>query len=135
MATITLQAELTPQLVSQASPSMSEEELAQIERIVQAERRRRHITANAGVLSATESRLFSIINDPLPETDELLVLRADLENETLTEAGQLRLMELEDELESVWAEKLRAVSELADFRGVDFDKLYEDLQLNLRAKR
>ena len=45
-----------------------------------------------------------------------------------------RLVALENEMEIVWADKLRAVGELADLRGEKFDALYQQLGLPLRAE-
>ena len=84
-------------------------------------------------LSARETRLFEIINEPLPGGEGLLGLRAKREAGTLLPDELETLIRLDDEREAVWTRKLKAVAELADYRGVAFDDLYRQLELNLRA--
>ena len=86
------------------------------------------------VLNVPETRLLSVINEPLPAAAELRELRIKREENTLESREHERLMALENEREIVWAEKLRAVGELADLRGEDFDTLYQKLGLSLRVE-
>ena len=84
-------------------------------------------------LSARETQLFEIINEPLPGGEGLLELRAKREAGTLATDELEALIRLDDARETVWARKLKAVAELADYRGVAFDDLYRQLELNLRT--
>lgn len=86
------------------------------------------------VLSAEETRLFSIINEPLPDAETLRILRAKRDEGTLSAHEQEQLIKLENQREIVWAGKLRAVAELADLRGEEFDALYQKLGLALRVE-
>lgn len=85
-------------------------------------------------LGAQETRLFEIINEPLPGGDELRDLRIERDTRALDGAEHQRLIQLENEREIVWARKLKAVSQLADLRGEEFDALYQQLGLMLRAE-
>ena len=85
------------------------------------------------VLNAQETRLFAIINEPLPAAETVRALRHKREERSLTEEEQTQLVELENKTEVAWAGKLRAVAELADLRGEEFDELYQKLGLTLRA--
>lgn len=104
-------------------------ELESLERELRLERLRR---TRRG-LSSQETRLFEIINEPLPGGEGLLQLRAKREAGTLSPDELETLIRLDDEREEVWARKLKAVAELANYRGVAFDDLYRQLELNLRA--
>jgi len=84
-------------------------------------------------LSAQETQLFEIINEPLPGGRNLTELRAKREAHTLTLDELDELIRLDDAREEVWARKLKAVAELAEHRGVEFDDLYRQLELNLRT--
>ena len=104
-------------------------ELEALESELRLERLRR---ARRG-LSARETQLFEIINEPLPGGERLIELRAKREAGTLAPGELETLIQLDDEREAVWARKLQAVAELADYRGVAFDDLYRQLELNLRT--
>lgn len=103
-------------------------------RIVEEAARRRQLRYRSSVLDGAETRLFKIINEPLPGGERLLELRAKREARTLSEAELAELIQIDDLREEIWARKLRAVAELADYRGVDFDALYRGLELHLRTE-
>lgn len=105
-------------------------ELDALETALRREKGRR----NGNILSAQETRLFQIINQPLPGGDELRLLREKREAYSLTENELARLIALENEREVAWAHKLRAVSELAQARGQEFEALYQQLGLALRSE-
>lgn len=106
-------------------------DLESLEQSLRMERLRR-----AGrVLDAPETRLFAVINEPLPAAETVRSLRHKREERTLTDDEQTQLVELENKTEVVWAGKLRAVAELADLRGEKFDELYQKLGLTLRANQ
>jgi hypothetical protein len=94
--------------------------------------RRERVRRNGHTLSEQETRLFAIINEPLPGIEELPPLRLKRDELTLTEKEHAKLIELEDAREIAWAHKLQAVSDLADVRGEDFQRLYKSLELTLR---
>ena len=87
------------------------------------------------VLDAQETRLFSVINEPLPAAETVRALRHKREERTLTDEEQTQLVELENKTEVAWADKLRAVAELADLRGEEFGELYQKLGLTLRTNQ
>ena len=96
--------------------------------------RRQRLQREKRVLGEEETRLFSVVNAPLPDAERLRELRTQREQQTLSEAEHAELMRLENEREIAWAGKLRAVARLADVRGEEFDALYQQLGLNLRAE-
>lgn len=103
-------------------------------RVVEATARRKQRRQHPYVLDGVETRLFEVINEPLPGGERLLELRAKREAHSLTPEELEELTRLDDEREEVWGRKLRAVAELADYRGVDFDALYRQLELHLRTE-
>lgn len=86
------------------------------------------------VATSEEARLYAVINEPLPGGNELPALRLKCDEHTLSEDEHARLMALENEREIVWARKLRAVRELAELQGEDFQVLFNKLGLNLRTE-
>ena len=109
--------------------SYSIDELESLEQSLRRERLQRL----SGVLSAEETRLFAVINEPLPGGEELRLLRCKREEGSLGEDLE-RLLELENAREIAWARKLKAVAELARERGQDFEALYQQLGLALRGE-
>lgn len=85
----------------------------------------------ANTLDAEETRLFQIINKPIPQKTR------DLNDELLKKQKRSRLSRFEyDELlrltnlmEKAQARRIKAVGELAAYRGVDFDDLWDQLGL------
>ena len=110
--------------------TLSLEELRAVEEAARRQQWRRR----ARVLDESESRLFHVINQPLPGGERLLELRARRDDHTLAPAELAELIELDDRREIEWANKLRAVAALADHRGVAFETLYRELELHLRAE-
>jgi hypothetical protein len=121
MSVAQLEAELT---------SLNGAELDALEVALRREKSRRQ----RGTLSVEETRMLTIINEALPGGSELHSLRLRRDEQSLSETDQVRLVALEDEREIAWARKLRAVSDLADLRGTNFDKLYHELGLALRTE-
>ena len=105
-------------------------ELDALETALRREKGRR----NGNVLSAQETRLFEIINQPLPGGDDLRLLREKRAVHSLAEDELTRLIALENEREVAWACKLQAVAELAQARGQEFEALYQQLGLALRGE-
>ena len=87
--------------------------------------------SSANRLDAEETRLFQIINKPMPQKSR------DLYDELLKKQKRNRLSRFEyDELlrltnlmEKIQARRIKAVGELAAYRGVDFDDLWDQLGL------
>ena len=123
---VKLQLMSTAQILEEIK-SYPTDELETLEHELRLERLRR---TRCG-LSARETQLFEIINEPLPGGEHLLELRAKREAGALSPDELETLIQLDDEREEVWARKLKAVTELADYRGVAFDDLYRQLELNL----
>jgi len=117
--------------ILEESKTFSIPELESLEQSLRLERLRR----TRSVLSAEETRLFETINEPLPNGEELLLLRSKREDFSLTEEERARLVDLEHQRETAWARKLKAVSQLADLRGQDFESLYQQLGLALRSEK
>lgn len=116
--------------ILEESKTFSVPELESLEQSLRLERLRR--TRN--VLSAEETRLFEVINQPLPGGQHFPTLRAKRDSHTLSPDELDELTRLDDEREGVWARKLHAVADLADYRGVEFDALYRQLELHLRTE-
>lgn len=120
---------LSPQQIISAAQTMP---LPDLEKLVdevlsvQATRRAPH-------LSADESRLMRIVSQTLSESDltrmrELQTLRDD---EQLQSDGYVELAALIDHLEELHAERMRALGELANLRGVTLFEAMKQVGLNL----
>lgn len=83
--------------------------------------------------SPDQMQLLEIINEPLPGGKQLNELRAKREAHTLTTDELDELIRIDDAREDLWARKLKAVADLAEYRGVEFDSLYRQLRLDLRV--
>ncbi|GJM40683.1 MAG: hypothetical protein DHS20C20_09650 [Ardenticatenaceae bacterium] len=128
MAVVQINAQLTPddilEAVKQFSPSELETFTQQV-RLIQAQRKTPH-------LSRRETELLKQINAGVP--DAILrpyqTLKAKLEAETLTEAEQVELTQLVDEMEKFDAERLSWLIELAQLRNQTVPELIETLGLH-----
>jgi hypothetical protein len=110
--------------------SLNWAELEALEAALRREKGRR----GAGVAGTQEAALYAIVNEPLPGGEELTGLRRKRDDRTLSDEEHSRLIALENEREMIWARKLRAVGELADLHGEDFQALFNKLGLNLRTE-
>ena len=83
-------------------------------------------------LNANETALFACINQTLPAQDRerLAVLIAERENESLTAETQQELIRLTDQLEEMQADRLAALAELAQARGVTLPVVMKQLGLH-----
>jgi|SRR5262245_12471187 len=86
-------------------------------------------------LSKRETRLFLRINRSLkPEKqgryDELKQKRED---ETLTKAEHKELMQFVEQIEDIWADRLRAIIELAKLRSISPRELMRQLEIEPRS--
>lgn len=113
---------------TQLSQVIEQLSLAELDRFadeIAAVRARRH----APVLSSDESALFATINQSLSEAErsriaELGEMRA---NETLSLEEHQELLTLQQRLEALHAERMKALSELAKLRGVTLTAVMEQL--------
>lgn len=83
----------------------------------------------ARVLTPDESVLFERINDALPqqEWERIASLRCRRDDETLSEAEYRELIDLEDRLELLNANRLEALAQLAALRGVTLEVVMNQL--------
>ena len=84
---------------------------------------------SANVLDAEETRLFQIINKPLPgktreRYDELVRKRR---RNRISRLEYDELLRLTNVVEKAHARRLKAAAELAEYQGVDFDALLDQL--------
>lgn len=88
---------------------------------------------NAPMLSDDESSLFAIINQALPESERhrLTELAGRRSDEVLTPSEHSELLELQQRLESLHAARVKALAELARFRGVTLTTVMEQLGIQL----
>ncbi len=85
----------------------------------------------ANTLDAEETRLFQIINKPVPQKtrelyDELLKKQ---KRNRISRFERDELFRLTNLMEKAQARRIKAVGELAAYRGVDFDDLWDQLGL------
>ena len=119
MPTIQVEARVSPEQLLRAVDQMSADELGTFARQVLELRARRV----APLLSSDESALLDRINAALPPAH--MARYQDLsrrrEAETLTEAEHAELITLSDALESLDADRVAALAELAKVRGTTLD--------------
>ena len=126
MATVVLEAQLTPEILSQAVRSMSEAELEELERSLRDERLRRF----SPDVSDDEAALFEAVTQPMPHQarwDELLQLR---ENDDWNEALNAEMLTLNEDREGANVRRVAAAMRLANLRGVPFQQLWQQLVLS-----
>ncbi|MBF0349648.1 MAG: STAS/SEC14 domain-containing protein [SAR324 cluster bacterium] len=125
MPVIQLEAQLSSSQLLQAVAQMPEPELEQFVAEVMALRARLHTST----LSESESKLLNKINLGIPELiqsryDELMVKR---QNESLAGTELQELLNLTDQVEKLEAERVEALAELAQIRGVQLAELMKNL--------
>ena len=126
MPTITLEAQLTPAILSEAVRSMSETELEELERSLRDERLRRF----SSDVPDDEAALLKAVTQPMPHQarwDELLQLR---ENDDWNEALSAEMLRLNEDRESANVRRVAAAMRLANLRGVPFQQLWQQLVLS-----
>lgn len=89
------------------------------------------IIATGNALSAEETQLFDTINKGFaPEFwDHLKTLNEKRRNAALSESELQELISMTDQMELVNLQRMKALVELAEFRGADIDDLMEQLGL------
>ncbi len=83
----------------------------------------------APVASIDETRLLLVINECVPAalTDRVQSLLAKRDDGTLTPKEKVELLDLVDEVERRGVERLKALTELAELRGVSLTELMRSL--------
>lgn len=99
------------------------EDLKSLEEALRLERLRR----NKGVLSAEETQLLAIVNQPLPGTQRFAALSQKWETEELTDDERAELMALVEAREIQNVERAEAVQQLSELSGVPFETLWRQL--------
>lgn len=86
-------------------------------------------------LSKRETRLFLRINRSLtPEKQQRYdELKQKREDETLTKAEHEELLRFVEEIEDIWADRLRAIIGLAKLRGISPRELMKQLEIEPRS--
>jgi hypothetical protein len=86
-------------------------------------------------LSKRETRLFLRINRhlTLEKQQRYDELKQKREDETLTKAEHKELLQFVEEIEDIWADRLRAVIELAKLRGISPRELMKQLEIEPRS--
>lgn len=123
MATVLLETELTPQMVTQAVRAMSEERLAALERELRTEKLRR-LTAG---IAPQERALLDVIQRAVPHSERFVALREAGGQDTLSQAEQAELARLVEEREAANVARVAAAMRLAELRGVPFEELWRQL--------
>ena len=126
MPTITLEAQLTPEVMSRAVRAMSETELEELERSLRNEKLRRF----SSDVSEDEAALLEAVTQPMPHQarwDELLQLR---ENDDWNETLNAEMLRLNEDREAANVRRVAAEMRLANLRGVPFQQLWQQLVLS-----
>ncbi|WP_204105633.1 MULTISPECIES: hypothetical protein [Spirulina sp. CCY15215] len=132
MPTINLQAQLSENDLLEAIKQLPPEALEAFTDKVLALRAQQY----APNLSQKESELFSIVNRS-PSDRETLKYRELVQKrqeETLTEEEYLILIELSDRIETIHAERMNALLQLAQLRQTSLEALIADLGISVRMK-
>lgn len=120
MATVLLEAQLTPALLSQAARAMTEAELRDLETSLREERLRR-------VAPGEEEALLLIVNQALPDVERFNELTQRWESEGLSETERAELLALVSEREAINVQRVEAVLRLSELRGLPFDEVWREL--------
>ena len=126
MATVVLEAQLTPEIMSQAVRSMNEAELEELERSLRDERLRRF----SPDVSGDEAALLEAVAQPLPyqaRCEQLTQLR---ENNDWNEALNVEMLRLNEAREAANVRRVAAAMRLANLRNVPFQQLWQQLVLS-----
>ena len=95
-------------------------ELESLEHSIRLERLRR----NRNTLSSVETRLYEIINQPMPGAERFRELESLWEAGTLSDEERAELLDIVEAREELGARRLEAVRQLAELRGVSFEALW-----------
>ncbi len=121
MLVLQVEARISPEQLLQAVDQMSPDELAAFARRV-VELRARRV---APFLSNDESPLLERINGALPlaHRARYAALAAQRSEAPLSEAEHVELIALSDELEAIDADRIAAIAELAQLRGLSLGQM------------
>ena len=89
--------------------------------------RREKLRRCGNVLSAAETRLFEIINQPMPGAERFRELEPSWEAGTLSDEERAELLEIVEAREEINARRLNAVIKLAELRGESFDTVWRQI--------
>lgn len=104
-------------------PSLNRTELETLETALRREKRRR----DGRVLNSEETRLFAIINQPMPNGKRFGELEPAWKAGTLSEAERAELLGIVEAREEINARRVEAVMELAALRDVPFEALWRQI--------
>ena len=96
-------------------------------RAVETAARRKQWRQRPHVLSGEETRLFSIINEPMPGAERFHQLEPAWEAGTLSDEERAELLGIVEAREVINARRLNAVIQLAELRGEPFDALWRKI--------
>lgn len=87
---------------------------------------------NAPVLTANESKLFATINQSLSENEraQLAELGEKRTEEVLTPEEHQRLLALQQKLEALHSQRMKALAELAALRGITLTAVMDQLGIH-----
>ncbi len=96
-------------------------------RVIEAAARRQQGRHRSDVLSAPETRLYEIINQPMPSAERFRELEPSWEAGTLSDDERAELLEIVEAREEISAQRLDAVRQLAQLRGESFENLWRQI--------
>lgn len=119
--------------LAEAFNSAPEQEQSRLRAVLRSELRLVRKAA-APRLSKKESALFLKINACLPDERQSRFdkLAAKRKRNSLTKAERIELLQLAEESEQIWVERIRAISELAKLRRTTPEELMDSLGIPLR---
>ena len=125
MATVLVEAQLSPALISQAARAMTEAELRDLENALRDERLRR--------LAPDEEALLLTINEPLPHIERFAQLTQLWESGGLNQEERAELLALVSEREAINVRRVEAVLRLSELRAQPFDEVWHELMGEMPA--
>ena len=99
------------------------DELESLEHEIRLERLRRDHRA----LSARETALYQVVNQPMPHAERFAVLTEKWQDEGLADDERAELLAIVTEREGCNAERVEAVQQLSELRGVPFIALWKQI--------
>ena len=131
MPTLQIQAEVTPQMVTQLMRSMSEDELQLLERELKIEQLRRF---SPDVPQEEAALLRRALQEP-PQTERFEELRELRDSKALSSEQHAELMQIIEAREADNVVRVAVVGRLAELRGVRFERLWKELGLVPQERR
>jgi uncharacterized coiled-coil DUF342 family protein len=109
--------------ILEESKTFSLPELEALENSIRLERLRRV----RATIPAEERRLLQFINEPMPHTQRWVVLTQKWQDEGVSDEERAELLAIVTEREGANAERVEAVRQLSELRGVPFRTLWTQL--------